>query len=138
MHGLLSSCMAFNGLAWSWYHGILRPFYGLILTFYGFYGRISSWLDLIRLFSRSYSDLQKHESSYLLSDWFSCISPEPLELKKSYLHPYLKSFQMKEEFFQIRLQNQLIFAKNAVLTEKSKLLEKIRHFEKFKNFFSWI
>ena len=28
--------------------------------------------------------------------------------------------------------------KNAVLPEKSKLLEKIRHFEKFKDFFSWI
>ena len=28
--------------------------------------------------------------------------------------------------------------KNAVLPEKSKLLEKIRHFEKTKNFFSWI
>ena len=29
-----------------------------------------------------YSDSQKHESSCLLSDCFSCISPEPLELKK--------------------------------------------------------
>ena len=28
--------------------------------------------------------------------------------------------------------------KNAVLPEKSKLLEKIRHFEMFKNFFWWI
>ena len=28
--------------------------------------------------------------------------------------------------------------KNAVLPEKSKLLEKIQHLEKFKNFFSWI
>ena len=28
--------------------------------------------------------------------------------------------------------------KNAVLPEKSKLLEKIRHFEKIINFFAWI
>ena len=32
-----------------------------------------------------YSDLQKHESSCLLSYCFSCISPEPFELQKSYL-----------------------------------------------------
>ena len=32
-----------------------------------------------------YSDSQKHESSCLLSDHFSCISPEPLELQKSFL-----------------------------------------------------
>ena len=35
---------------------------------------------------KAYSDSQKHESSCLLSDCFSCLSPEPLELKKSYLH----------------------------------------------------
>ena len=32
-----------------------------------------------------YSDSQKHESSCLLSDCILCISPEPLELQKSYL-----------------------------------------------------
>ena len=47
---------------------------------------------------REYSDQQKHESSCLLSESVSCISPEPLELQTSYLHllhPRLKSFQMK-------------------------------------------
>ena len=34
---------------------------------------------------RPYSDLQKHESSCLLSGCFSCISPEPLELQKIFL-----------------------------------------------------
>ena len=33
----------------------------------------------------SYSDLQKHESSCLLSGCFSCISPETLEQQKSFL-----------------------------------------------------
>ena len=40
--------------------------------------------------------------------------------------------------FQIRSQNQLIFSKTLFCQKKNKLLEKIRHFEKFKNFFSWI
>ena len=35
-------------------------------------------------FFEIYSDSQKHESSCLLSD----SSPEPLELKKSYLHVF--------------------------------------------------
>ena len=61
-----------------------------------------------------YSDSQKHESSCLLSDCFSCISPEPLELKKSYLHLFASLFKElsdEKRIFQIRLQNQLIFAK---------------------------
>ena len=86
------------------------------------------------------SDSQKHESSCLLSNCFSCVSPEPIELQKSYLHLFASSSEeLSDEIgiIQIRSQNQLIFAKNVVLTEKSKLLEKIRHFEKFKIFFSW-
>ena len=46
----------------------------------------------------SYSDQQKHESSCLFSDYLLCTSPEPLELQKviyTYLHPSLKSFQVK-------------------------------------------
>ena len=45
-----------------------------ILTYQGTMGRFCF-----------YSDLQKHESSCLLSDCFSCISPEPLEIKKLFL-----------------------------------------------------
>ena len=41
----------------------------------------------------SYSDQQKHESSCLLSDFLSCISPEPLELQKSCLHLFACSFE---------------------------------------------
>ena len=40
--------------------------------------------------------------------------------------------------FEIRWQNQLIFTKTLFCLKKSKLLEKIRHFEKIKNVFSWI
>ena len=40
--------------------------------------------------------------------------------------------------FKIRSKNQLIFVKTLFWQKKSKLLEKICHFEKFKNFFSWI
>ena len=39
----------------------------------------------------SYSDQQKHESSCLLSESLSCISPEPLELQKNYLHLFASS-----------------------------------------------
>ena len=66
---------------------------------------------------------------------------EPLELQKSYLHLFAffcRELSDEKRIIQIWLQNQLIFAKNDVLSEKSKLLEKIRHFEKIKNFFSWI
>ena len=38
-------------------------------------------------------------------------------------------------FFQIRSQNQVIFAKTLFWRKKSKVLEKICHFEKFKTFF---
>ena len=87
----------------------------------------------------SYSDSQKHESSCLLSDCFSCISLEPLELKKIfyiYLHPCQNSFQKKKISNPVTKSAEI--CKNAVLTEKSKLLENIHHFEKFKNIFSWI
>ena len=48
----------------------------------------------------TYSDLQKHESSCLLSDFFSCISSEPFELKKIFL-PLLASLfeEIEEKFF---------------------------------------
>ena len=65
-------------------------------------------------FTLIYSDSQKHESSCLLSDCFSRMSPEPLELKKSYLHLFASLFEeLSDEkiIFQIQLQNQLIFAK---------------------------
>ena len=41
----------------------------------------------------------------------------------------------EKKIFEIRSQNQMIFSKNAVLPEKSKLLKKIRQFEQIKNFF---
>ena len=44
----------------------------------------------------------------------------------------------EKRIFQTRSQKSADIFKNAVFPEKSKLLEKIRHFEKFKNFFSWI
>ena len=39
----------------------------------------------------SYSEQQKHESSCLLSDCLLCISPELLEVQKSYLHLFASS-----------------------------------------------
>ena len=51
-----------------------------------------------------------------------------------YSHPCLKSFKI---FSNLVTKSAVIF-KNALLPNKSKLLKKIRHFEKFKNFFSWI
>ena len=48
-----------------------------------------------------------------------------------------KAFRWKNNFSNLVTKFADIF-KNAVLPEKSNLSEKIRHFEKFKNFFSWI
>ena len=46
-----------------------------------------------------------------------------------YLHPCLKSFQIKKKrIFEIRSQNQLIFALTLFCQKKSNLSEKIRHF----------
>ena len=88
-----------------------------------------------------YSEQQKHESRCLLSESVSCISPEPLELQKSYLHIFASSFrELSDEIriFSNPVTKSADICQSTVLTEKSKLLEKIRHFEKFKNFFSWM
>ena len=89
-----------------------------------------------------YSDLQKHESSCLLSDRFWCISPEPFELQKIFLTLLASVFEelsdKKKKIFQIGSQIHLILRKTLIFQRKSQLLKKIRHFEKFKNFFSWI
>ena len=88
-----------------------------------------------------YSDLQKHESSCLLSDRFGCIYPEPFEVQKQFLPLIASLFEElsdKKEFFQIGAQNHLILRKTLIFQRKSQLLKKIRHFEKFKNFFPWI
>ena len=48
-----------------------------------------------------------------------------------YLHPCLKSFQMKKQSFKSGPKSADIYEKT-VLPEKSRLFEKIRHFEKLK------
>ena len=53
----------------------------------------------------TYSDLQKHESSCLLSDRFCYISPELLELQKIDLHLFISVFEellAETGIFQIR------------------------------------
>ena len=51
LHDLLWHFMVLHGLFIL--YGLLWPCYGLVWAFYGFYGRISIWKDLNRLFSRS-------------------------------------------------------------------------------------
>ena len=60
----------------------------------------------------------KNESSCLLSDCFSCISLEPLELQKCYLHLFASLSEELSDFFQIWLQNLLIFAKTLFWQKK--------------------
>ena len=58
-----------------------------------------------------------------------------------YLHLFSSQFEElsdKQKNFSNLVTKSADICKNAVLPEKSKLLEKIRYFEKFKNFFSWI
>ena len=66
---------------------------------------------------------------------FSHISPEPLELQKSYLHLFISlPEEHSEKKFSIPVTKPADICKNAVLPEKSKLLKKICNFERFKNF----
>ena len=88
-----------------------------------------------------YSDWQKHESSCLLSDRLWCISPEPFQLQKIFfplLASLFKELSDRKRIFQIGAQIHLILRKTLIFQRKSQLLKKINHFEKFKNFFSWI
>ena len=88
-----------------------------------------------------YSDSQKHESSCLLTDRFWCISQEIFELQKIFfplLASLFEELSDKKEMLQIGAQIHLILRKKMIFQRKSQLLKKIRHFEKFKNFFSWI
>ena len=69
---------------------------------------------------------------------FLRISPELLELQKSYFHLFAslsKELSDEKRIFPNSVTKSADICKKAVLTEKSRLLEKIRHFEKFKNFF---
>ena len=105
--------MNFDVLLWRTNIGPQRPSYWLALL-------MTSTSKNYRIDS-IYSDSQKHESSCLLSDCFSCIISGTTWAKKViyiYLHPCLKSFQMKKRIFQIRLQNQLIFAKKRCFDRK--------------------
>ena len=77
----------------------------------------------------------------LLSDRFWCISPEPFELQKivfTLLASLFEELSDRKEIFQIGAPIHLILRKTLIFQRKSQLLKKIRHFEKFKNFFSWI
>ena len=68
-----------------------------------------------------YSDSQKHESSCLLSNCFLCISPEPLELQKSYLRLLVSLFEElsdEKQFFSNPFTKSADIFKNAVLPEK--------------------
>ena len=55
-------------------------------------------------------------------------------LRNIYLHPCLQSFQIKKNFSN-PVSKSAEINKKIVLPEKSKLLEKIHHFEKIQNFF---
>ena len=52
-----------------------------------------------------------------------------------YLHPCLKSFQMKKKEFFKSCRKISRYLQKRCFVRKSKLLEKIRHFEKLRNFF---
>ena len=85
-----------------------------------------------------YSDLQKHESSCLLSDLFCCISPEPFELQKIFL-PLLaslfKELSDRKDIFQIGAQIHLILRKTLIFQRKSQLFKKSAILKNSKTFF---
>ena len=74
---------------------------------------------------------QKNTSSCFWNLCFSRISPKSLELRKRfyiYLHPGLKSFQMKKIFFKSGHKISWYLQKTLFCHKKSKLLEKFRHY----------
>ena len=76
--------------------------------------------------------------SFLLSKSGSCISPEQLELQKSYLHLFASSFkELSDEIriFQIRWQNQTIFAKTLFWQKKISYWKKSAILSNSKTFF---
>ena len=99
-----------------------------------------------QLFSiqRSLSDLKKASKWFQTGFLFGCtVSSKKHTSTVSNKNIHLPVFEIC--VFRGYLRNHLNpvtnsadICKNAVLAEKSKLLEKIRRFEKFKNFFSWI
>ena len=87
-----------------------------------------------QVFLRFYCKPTVSNKNTHLADFEACVFRGYLRNHLS----YKKVFNIYLQPFQIRSQNQLIFTKTLFCQQKSKLLEKIRHFEKFKNFFSWI
>ena len=89
---------------------------------------ITCVFDAMRLATcNNYSDLQKHESSCLLSDRFWCIYPEPFELQKIFfllLASLFEELSDEKGNFQIGAQNQLILRKTSIFPKKSLLLKK--------------
>ena len=71
----------------------------------------------------------------MLSDCLSCISPEPPELQKSYLHLFPSSSEELLDKIRNPVTKSADICKNAVLTEKSKLLEKSTILKNSKTFF---
>ena len=69
----------------------------------------------------TYSDLQKHESSCLLSDRFGCISPKPFELQKNFLPLLASLFEElsdRKGIFSNRSTNSPDFAENTDFSKK--------------------
>ena len=86
----------------------------------------------------TYSDSQKYESSCLLSDRFWCISPEPFELHRIfYLDQFLKSFQIKKNFFKSEHKFPWFCGKHWFFKEKVSYWKKYAILKKQKNS-SWI
>ena len=115
-------------------------FFKIEMFFHEFPNVVSEFFQGYQFIFR-YSDSQKHNSSCLLSDRFWCISPEPFEVQKIFLPLLALLFEELSDriiIFQIGAQIYLILRKTLFFQRKSQLLKKIHHFEKFKNFFSWI
>ena len=88
-------------LTFSGYNNWIDVKIGLQLNKIFVISKISKISKIFKNLCLIYSDLQKHESSCLLSDCFSCFRNH-LSWKKViyiYLHPCLKSFQIKQELF---------------------------------------
>ena len=81
---------------------------------------------------------KKHESSCLLRDRFWCISPEPLEVKKSYLHLFAslsKELSDEKKNFSNSVTKSTDICKSAVLPEKVSYWKKSRILKNSKTFF---
>ena len=95
-------------------------FFTILIKIIVFYGTL--YRQEPDYFSVTVSNKNTHLPVFeIVNMCFSRVSPEPLELQKSYFHLFAslsEELSVEKRIFQIRLQNQLIFSKTLFCQKK--------------------